>query len=44
MGGLDAPLSPKESAHSLVHAIRTVGPELNGQFLERSGKPGIYGW
>jgi NAD(P)-dependent dehydrogenase (short-subunit alcohol dehydrogenase family) len=44
MGGLDAPLSPKESAHSLVHAIRTVGPELNGQFLERSGKSGIYGW
>jgi NAD(P)-dependent dehydrogenase (short-subunit alcohol dehydrogenase family) len=44
MGGFEATLSPKESAHSLVHAIRTVGPELNGQFLDRDGKPGIYAW
>ena len=44
MGGLDATLSPKESAHSLVHAIRTVGLELNGQFLDRDGKPGVYAW
>jgi NAD(P)-dependent dehydrogenase (short-subunit alcohol dehydrogenase family) len=44
MGGLDATLSPEESAHSLVHAIQTLGPELNGQFLERGGKPGVYAW
>jgi NAD(P)-dependent dehydrogenase (short-subunit alcohol dehydrogenase family) len=44
MGGLDASLSPEESAGSLVQAIRTVGPELNGQFLDRSGKPGVYAW
>jgi NAD(P)-dependent dehydrogenase (short-subunit alcohol dehydrogenase family) len=44
MGGLDATLSPEESAHSLVHAIRTAGLELNGQFLERGGEPGVYAW
>jgi NAD(P)-dependent dehydrogenase (short-subunit alcohol dehydrogenase family) len=44
MGGLEATLSPKESAHSLVHAIRAVGPELNGQFLDRDGRPGTYAW
>jgi NAD(P)-dependent dehydrogenase (short-subunit alcohol dehydrogenase family) len=44
MGGSSAPLSPEESARSLVQAIQTVGPELNGQFLDRFGKPGEYPW
>jgi NAD(P)-dependent dehydrogenase (short-subunit alcohol dehydrogenase family) len=44
MGGYDAPVSPKESARSLVHAIEAVGPELNGQFLDRDGKQGVYAW
>ena len=44
MGGLDAPLSAEESARSLVQAIQTVSPELNGQFLDRFGKPGEYPW
>jgi NAD(P)-dependent dehydrogenase (short-subunit alcohol dehydrogenase family) len=44
MGGPDAPLSPEESAHSLVQAIQTIGPELSGHFLDRFGKPGGYAW
>jgi NAD(P)-dependent dehydrogenase (short-subunit alcohol dehydrogenase family) len=44
MGGSDAPLSPEESARSLVHAIQTIGPGLNGQFLDRNGKPDVYQW
>jgi len=34
----------EESAHSLVQAIQTLSPELNGQFLDRFGKPGEYPW
>jgi len=41
MGGYDAPLSPPRS---LVHAIETVGPEMNGEFLDRNGTPGLYAW
>jgi NAD(P)-dependent dehydrogenase (short-subunit alcohol dehydrogenase family) len=44
MGGSDAALSAEESAQSLVHAIRTIGPELNGRFLDRFGQPGKYAW
>jgi NAD(P)-dependent dehydrogenase (short-subunit alcohol dehydrogenase family) len=44
MGGLDATLSPEESARSLAGAIQTIGSELNGQFLDRNGKPGVYSW
>jgi NAD(P)-dependent dehydrogenase (short-subunit alcohol dehydrogenase family) len=44
MGGSGAPLSSEESAQSLVQAIRTIGPELNGQFLDRFGQPGKYAW
>ena len=44
MGGSDATLSPEESARSLVQAIQTVDPELSGQFLDRSGQPGVYVW
>ena len=44
MGGSDATLSPEESARSLVDAIQTIGPELNGHFLDRNGKPDVYPW
>jgi NAD(P)-dependent dehydrogenase (short-subunit alcohol dehydrogenase family) len=44
MGGSDATLSPQESAESLAEAIRTIGPEVNGQFLDRFGQPGKYAW
>jgi NAD(P)-dependent dehydrogenase (short-subunit alcohol dehydrogenase family) len=44
MGGIEATLSPEESAHSLLHAVRAVGPELNGQFLDREAKSGVYAW
>jgi NAD(P)-dependent dehydrogenase (short-subunit alcohol dehydrogenase family) len=44
MGGSDAPLSSEESARSLAQAIQTIGPELNGQFLNRFGKTGEYAW
>jgi NAD(P)-dependent dehydrogenase (short-subunit alcohol dehydrogenase family) len=44
MGGSDATLSAEESASSLVHAIQAIGPELNGRFLDRNGKPDVYAW
>jgi NAD(P)-dependent dehydrogenase (short-subunit alcohol dehydrogenase family) len=44
MGGSDATISAEESAQSLVLAIRTIGPEMNGQFLDRFGQPGKYAW
>jgi NAD(P)-dependent dehydrogenase (short-subunit alcohol dehydrogenase family) len=44
MGGEDARLSPEESAQSLAEAIDRIGPELNGQFLDRHGRMGEYPW
>jgi NAD(P)-dependent dehydrogenase (short-subunit alcohol dehydrogenase family) len=44
MGGEEAQLSPEESAQSLAEAIKTIGPELNGQFLDRNGRMGEYPW
>jgi NAD(P)-dependent dehydrogenase (short-subunit alcohol dehydrogenase family) len=44
MGGKEAHLSPEESAQSLAEAIKTIGPELNGQFLDRDGRMGRYPW
>jgi len=40
MGGEEAQLSPEESAESLAKAIDRIGPELNGQFLDRYGRVG----
>jgi hypothetical protein len=44
MGGDDADISPEESAEALVEAIQQVGPNLNGQFLDRYGHAGKYIW
>jgi NAD(P)-dependent dehydrogenase (short-subunit alcohol dehydrogenase family) len=44
MGGEKAPLSPEESAQSLAETIRKIGPESNGEFLDRDGKKGVYFW
>ena len=44
MGGEEADLSPEESAESLAQAIDRIGPELNGQFLDRHGRMGAYSW
>jgi NAD(P)-dependent dehydrogenase (short-subunit alcohol dehydrogenase family) len=44
MGGKEAHLSPEESAQSLAEAIKRIGPELNGQFLDRDGRIGRYPW
>lgn len=44
MGGEDAALSPEESARSLAATIQKIGPELNGQFLDRDGQKGTYLW
>jgi NAD(P)-dependent dehydrogenase (short-subunit alcohol dehydrogenase family) len=44
MGGEDAKLSPEESAQSLAEAIKRIGPELNGHFLDRNGQMGEYPW
>ena len=44
MGGEDATLSPEESARSLAETIKKLGPELNGQFLDRNGRVGEYRW
>jgi NAD(P)-dependent dehydrogenase (short-subunit alcohol dehydrogenase family) len=44
MGGEQATLSPEESAQSLVKAIQEIGPELNGEFLDRNGRTGQYFW
>jgi NAD(P)-dependent dehydrogenase (short-subunit alcohol dehydrogenase family) len=44
MGGEDARLTPEESAQSLAEAIDRIGPELNGQFLDRHGRMGEYPW
>jgi NAD(P)-dependent dehydrogenase (short-subunit alcohol dehydrogenase family) len=44
MGGEEAKLSPEESAQSLAEAIKRIGPELNGQFLDRNGRMGEYPW
>jgi NAD(P)-dependent dehydrogenase (short-subunit alcohol dehydrogenase family) len=44
MGGEEAELSPEESAESLAEAIDRIGPELNGQFLDRHGRMGAYSW
>ena len=44
MGGEEAQLSPEESAESLAKAIDRIGPELNGQFLDRFGRTGEYRW
>jgi NAD(P)-dependent dehydrogenase (short-subunit alcohol dehydrogenase family) len=44
MGGEEARLSPEESAQSLAEAIKRIGPELNGQFLDRNGRMGEYPW
>jgi NAD(P)-dependent dehydrogenase (short-subunit alcohol dehydrogenase family) len=44
MGGEEARLSPEESAQSLAEAIKRIGPQLNGQFLDRNGRMGEYPW
>jgi NAD(P)-dependent dehydrogenase (short-subunit alcohol dehydrogenase family) len=44
MGGENASLSPEESARSLAEAIEKIGPEVNGQFLDRHGRIGEYRW
>ena len=44
MGGEEAQLSPEESALSLAKAIDGIGPDLNGQFLDRHGRIGEYSW
>jgi NAD(P)-dependent dehydrogenase (short-subunit alcohol dehydrogenase family) len=44
MGGDDADISPEESADALVEAIQQIGPNLNGQFLDRYGRAGKYIW
>jgi NAD(P)-dependent dehydrogenase (short-subunit alcohol dehydrogenase family) len=44
MGGEKAPLLPEESARSLTETIRKIGPESNGEFLDRDGKKGVYFW
>ena len=44
MGGEEAQLSPEESAESLAQAIDRIGPEVNGQFLDRHGRMGAYSW
>jgi NAD(P)-dependent dehydrogenase (short-subunit alcohol dehydrogenase family) len=44
MGGAEASLSPEESAQSLAKAIQSIGPELNGTFLNRQGEVGEYQW
>ena len=44
MGGEDAALSPEESARSLAETIKRIGPESNGQFLDRDGRIGEYRW
>jgi NAD(P)-dependent dehydrogenase (short-subunit alcohol dehydrogenase family) len=44
MGGEDATLSPEESARALAETIKEIGPELNGQFLNREGRTGEYVW
>jgi NAD(P)-dependent dehydrogenase (short-subunit alcohol dehydrogenase family) len=44
MGGEEARLSPEESAKSLAEAIKRIGPDLNGHFLDRDGRMGEYPW
>jgi len=44
MGGEEADISPEESAASLVEAIRKIGPNLSGKFLDRFGQTGKYVW
>jgi NAD(P)-dependent dehydrogenase (short-subunit alcohol dehydrogenase family) len=44
MGGEQATLSPEESAQTLAEAIQKIGPELNGEFLDRNGRTGQYFW
>jgi NAD(P)-dependent dehydrogenase (short-subunit alcohol dehydrogenase family) len=44
MGGEQATLSPEESAQTLAEAIQKIGPELNGEFLDRNGRTGHYFW
>ncbi len=44
MGGEDATLSPEESARSLAETIKKIGPESNGEFLDRNGRIGEYLW
>jgi NAD(P)-dependent dehydrogenase (short-subunit alcohol dehydrogenase family) len=44
MGGEQATLSPEESAQTLSEAIRKIGPESNGEFLDRNGRTGQYFW
>jgi NAD(P)-dependent dehydrogenase (short-subunit alcohol dehydrogenase family) len=44
MGGEDADISPEESAEAMVEAIEQIGPNLNGQFLDRFGHAGKYVW
>jgi NAD(P)-dependent dehydrogenase (short-subunit alcohol dehydrogenase family) len=44
MGGEDADISPEESAEAIVEAIQQIGPNLNGQFLDRFGRAGKYIW
>jgi NAD(P)-dependent dehydrogenase (short-subunit alcohol dehydrogenase family) len=44
MGGEQATLSPEESAQTLAEAIQRIAPELNGEFLDRTGRTGQYFW
>jgi NAD(P)-dependent dehydrogenase (short-subunit alcohol dehydrogenase family) len=44
MGGEEATLSPEESARFLAETIKKIGPEFNGQFLDRDGRVGRYPW
>jgi NAD(P)-dependent dehydrogenase (short-subunit alcohol dehydrogenase family) len=44
MGGEQATLSPEESAQPLVAPIQKLGPESNGEFIDRNGRTGHYFW
>lgn len=39
MGGVGAPLSAEDSARQMVEVVQRLGPQHNGQFLNRSGEP-----
>jgi NAD(P)-dependent dehydrogenase (short-subunit alcohol dehydrogenase family) len=44
MGGEKGTFSAEESAETLAEAIQKIGPELNGEFLDRNGRTGRYFW
>jgi NAD(P)-dependent dehydrogenase (short-subunit alcohol dehydrogenase family) len=44
LGGAEGDISPEESAAALGEAIRKIGPNLSGKFLDRFGQTGKYVW